>query len=135
MEELRYQHTYHPERVEQKSPALARVLDVVARGLFGDENVYEPYVFPRPFVPHVAHVARLLNTIQQGDYYLITDDFESCASCASACARTHPFSDIEALSLVDQAYEDRTEWIKKSIRTTAKVGVHILLEGIQLHEM
>lgn len=31
-------------------------------------------------------------------------------------------TDIEALKLVDQAYQDRTEWIKKSIRTTAKVS-------------
>ena len=30
-------------------------------------------------------------------------------------------TDIQALKLVDEAYQDRTEWIKKSIRTTAKV--------------
>lgn len=68
--------------------------------------------------------ARLLNTIRQGDYYLITDDFDSCG-----CRPTLAFSsrtdvsptDIEALRMVDEAYTDRTEWIKKSIRTTAKV--------------
>jgi hypothetical protein len=31
------------------------------------------------------------------------------------------FSDIEALRMVDEAYQNREEWIKKSIRTTAKV--------------
>jgi hypothetical protein len=31
------------------------------------------------------------------------------------------FLDLEALRMVDAAYADRTEWIKKSIRTTAKV--------------
>jgi len=77
--------------VEEKSPALAYVLSVISTGLFGDENVYEP----------------LLDTIRQGDYYLLTDDFDSY---------------IEALSMVDEAYNDRTEWIKKSIRTTAKMG-------------
>jgi hypothetical protein len=30
-------------------------------------------------------------------------------------------TDIEALRMVDEAYADRTEWVKKSIRTTAKV--------------
>ena len=29
--------------------------------------------------------------------------------------------DIAALQMVDEAYLDRTEWIKKSIRTSAKV--------------
>lgn len=30
--------------------------------------------------------------------------------------------DIQALAMVDAAYQDRTEWIKKSIRTSAKVS-------------
>jgi glycogen phosphorylase len=30
-------------------------------------------------------------------------------------------TDMEALRMVDDAYQDREEWIKKSIRTTAKV--------------
>jgi len=37
----------------------------------------------------------------------LTDDFDSY---------------IRALEMVDEAYADRTEWIKKSIRTTAKMG-------------
>ena len=32
------------------------------------------------------------------------------------------FPDIKALELVDEAYQNRTEWIKKSISTTAKMG-------------
>ncbi|KAG8764984.1 Non-essential glycogen phosphorylase, partial [Ceratobasidium sp. 428] len=60
--DLRYQHAYHPVPVEQKSPALASVLDDVSAGRFGDGNIYEP----------------LLNTIRQSDYYLITEDFDSC---------------------------------------------------------
>jgi len=91
VEDLRYQHMYHPVPVEEKSPALANVLNKVSAGLFGDGSVYEP----------------LLNTIRQGDYYLLTDDFDSY---------------LEALRMVDEAYQDRTEWIKKSIRTTAKMG-------------
>jgi len=49
----------------------------------------------------------LLDTIRQHDYYLIADDFDSY---------------IEALRMVDEAYLDSTEWIKKSIRTSAKMG-------------
>ncbi|KAJ3012122.1 hypothetical protein NUW54_g1963 [Trametes sanguinea] len=82
---------YHPVPIEQKCPPLARVLNEVSAGRFGDGGVYEP----------------LLNTIRQNDYYLLTEDFDSY---------------IQALKLVDEAYQDRTEWIKKSIRTTAKMG-------------
>ncbi|XP_006464125.1 glycogen phosphorylase [Agaricus bisporus var. bisporus H97] len=91
VEDLRYQHAYHPVPIEQKCPALAKVLNEVSAGMFGDGGVYEP----------------LLNTIRQGDYYLLTDDFDSY---------------IAALAMVDDAYLDRDEWIKKSIRTTAKMG-------------
>ena len=31
-------------------------------------------------------------------------------------------ADIAALALVDEAYQNRVEWIKKSISTTAKMG-------------
>lgn len=91
VEDLRYQHTYHPVPVEEKSPALAHVLNTVSSGIFGDGGVYEP----------------LLNTVRQGDFYILTEDFDSY---------------IRALEMVDEAYADRTEWIKKSIRTTAKMG-------------
>jgi starch phosphorylase len=91
VEDLRYQHLYHPVPIEEKCPALAEILNVISSGRFGDGTVYEP----------------LLNTIRQGDYYLITEDFDSY---------------IAALDLVDEAYQDPEEWIKKSIRTTAKMG-------------
>jgi starch phosphorylase len=42
VEDLRYQHVYHPVPVEQKSPALAQVLNEISSGLFGDRGVYEP---------------------------------------------------------------------------------------------
>ncbi|KAI0276052.1 glycosyltransferase family 35 protein [Russula aff. rugulosa BPL654] len=91
VEDLRYQHTYRPIPVEEKSPALAHVLNTVSSGIFGGDGVYEP----------------LLNTIRQGDFYILTDDFDSY---------------IRALEMVDEAYADRTEWTKKSIRTSAKMG-------------
>nr|GAT48427.1 glycogen phosphorylase [Mycena chlorophos] len=91
VEDLRYQHQYHPVPIEEKCPALAHVLDQISSGIFGDAGVYEP----------------LLNTIRQGDYYLLSDDFDSY---------------IAALAMVDEAYADTTEWVKKSIATTAKMG-------------
>ncbi len=42
VEELRYKHMYHPVPIEQKCPALARVINEVAAGRFGDGGVYEP---------------------------------------------------------------------------------------------
>ncbi|EEB89521.1 hypothetical protein MPER_12371, partial [Moniliophthora perniciosa FA553] len=85
VEDLRYQHVYHPVSIEEKCPALANVLNQVSSGIFGDGGIYEP----------------------QGDYYLLSDDFDSY---------------IAALDLVDEAYLDKDEWVKKSIRTTAKMG-------------
>ena len=67
---------------------------------------------------------RLLNTIRQHDYYLLTEDFDSCAYRCLCTSHDHSWRrpiDIKALELVDEAYQNRTEWIKKSIRTTAKV--------------
>ncbi|KJA26532.1 glycosyltransferase family 35 protein [Hypholoma sublateritium FD-334 SS-4] len=91
VEDLRYQHLYHPVPIEEKCPPLAFVLNQISAGVFGGDGVYEP----------------LLNTIRQSDYYLITDDFDSY---------------IATLEMVDEAYLDKEEWIKKSIRTTAKMG-------------
>ena len=44
VEELRYQHMYHPVPIEEKCPRLARVINEVAAGRFGDGGVYEPCV-------------------------------------------------------------------------------------------
>ena len=91
VEKLRYEHTYHPVPIEQKCPALANVLNAVSANTFGGDGVYEP----------------LLNTVRQGDYYILTDDFDSY---------------IRALEMVDEAYADTPEWTKKSIRTVGKMG-------------
>lgn len=112
VEDLRYQHAYHPVPIEQKCPALAKVLNEVSAGMFGDGGVYEPWaLLSNPLICSWL-VSSLLNTIRQGDYYLLTDDFDSY---------------IAALAMVDDAYLDRDEWIKKSIRTTAKVCFHVCI--------
>lgn len=91
VEDLRYQHMYRPTSVHEKSPDLALVLDTIANGLFGEPGTFEP----------------LLNTIRQGDHYLITDDFDSY---------------LIANKTVDIAFADQDEWIKKCIITVAKMG-------------
>lgn len=45
VEDLRYQHSYHPVPLEQRSPALAEVLDQISAGAFGDGSIFEPCVF------------------------------------------------------------------------------------------
>lgn len=40
---------------------------------------------------------------------------------------TYGSVDIRALEMVDEAYADRTGWIKKSIRTSAKVRFYASL--------
>ena len=42
VEELRYQHRYTPVPVEEKSPALAAVLNDVMSGRYGDASIWEP---------------------------------------------------------------------------------------------
>ena len=120
---------YHHVPIEQKCPPLARVLNEVASGRFGDGGAYEPYVSFGSFADFILkamHWLRLLNTIRQNDYYLLTEDFDSCTHVCwhrvITVTKTTK-TDIQALKLVDEAYQDRPEWIKKSIRTTAKVSI------------
>ncbi len=128
VEDLRYQHVYHPVPLEKKCPLLSDVIDEIAGGAFGDAHVYEPYV-SMSNSPHIfTYVFRLLNTIKQTDYYLLSEDFESCSSAISIKLALLKlvdvqFLDLAALAMVDEAYLNKEEWIKKSIRTTAKVSV------------
>lgn len=84
VEDLRYQHMYHPVPIGEKCPALAKVIDLIAGGLFGDAGVYEPYVPRTARLGRVwltglcAGFVRLLNTIRNYDHYLLTEDFDSC---------------------------------------------------------
>ncbi|KZT58151.1 glycosyltransferase family 35 protein [Calocera cornea HHB12733] len=92
VEDLRHQHKYHPIAVEERSPALAAVLKEIEGGRFGDAGVYQPFV----------------DTIRTGDYYLVTDDFDSY---------------VEANKMVDEAYvKDPEEWTKKTILTVSRMG-------------
>jgi len=122
VEDLRYRNRYHPISVEDQSPALAAVLDAVTAGRFGDPGIFEPFI----------------NTIRHGDYYLIADDFDSCEyycmhTCDNSTDSSLGWTDLSAQKLVDDAYQkDPSEWIKKSIHTSAKVRESFLSLGLCL---
>lgn len=53
-------------------------------------------------------------------YYLMISTLVGVTSIGFCRSADQVSLDIEALAMVDDAYSDRDEWIKKSIRTTAK---------------
>lgn len=92
VEELRYNHQYHPQDLPS---GLDSVLSYIESGQFSPEN-------PNEFKPLVDSIK------YHGDYYLVSDDFESYLA-------TH--------ELVDQEFHNqRSEWLKKSILSVANVG-------------
>ncbi|KAL1661957.1 hypothetical protein EV122DRAFT_256664 [Schizophyllum commune] len=88
VEQVRYNYMYHPCSVDEKSPALACILRTVSQGLFSNGSIYKLF----------------LNTIHQGDYYLIADDFDS--------------------------YIDALKMIKKSIYTVCRMSMFSLDRAI-----
>ncbi|CAJ0827172.1 10018_t:CDS:2 [Entrophospora sp. SA101] len=73
-------------------PKLKEVLTSIESGQFGDPRIFSP----------------LINTLTIGkDYYLISDDFGSY---------------LRSQQMIDEAYKDQDEWIKKSIFCTALMG-------------
>nr|CAA28273.1 unnamed protein product [Saccharomyces cerevisiae]prf//1212353A phosphorylase,glycogen [Saccharomyces cerevisiae] len=92
VEELRYNHQYHPQDLPS---SLDSVLSYIESGQFSPEN-------PNEFKPLVDSIK------YHGDYYLVSDDFESYLA-------TH--------ELVDQEFHNqRSEWLKKSVLSLANVG-------------
>ncbi|CAI4956862.1 ANL_HP_G0041840.mRNA.1.CDS.1 [Saccharomyces cerevisiae] len=92
VEELRYNHQYHPQGLPS---SLDSVLSYIESGQFSPEN-------PNEFKPLVDSIK------YHGDYYLVSDDFESYLA-------TH--------ELVDQEFHNqRSEWLKKSVLSVANVG-------------
>ncbi|CAG8453203.1 9322_t:CDS:2 [Racocetra fulgida] len=82
----------HRYRNVPMDPALQEVVKDIESGQYGDSRIFAP----------------LINTLTVGkDYYLISDDFGSY---------------LNAQSLVDEAYKDQDDWIRKSILCTARMG-------------
>ncbi|CAJ0851033.1 18174_t:CDS:10 [Entrophospora sp. SA101] len=82
----------HRYRNVEMDPKLKEVLTSIESGQFGDPRIFSP----------------LINTLTIGkDYYLISDDFGSY---------------LRSQQMIDEAYKDQDEWIKKSIFCTALMG-------------
>ncbi|BAO38714.1 glycogen phosphorylase [Kluyveromyces marxianus] len=88
VDELRYQHQYHAKPLPKE---LEEVLQLIERGTFDGDF--------KPLVDSIRH---------HGDYYLVSDDFQSY---------------LQMQSMVDDVYHNnKKEWLKKSILSVANVG-------------
>jgi starch phosphorylase len=85
---------YNPYRIYENDPELKRVIDQIATGLFSPSD-------PHLFTPIVDALLR------NGDYFLLLVDYRSY---------------IEAQERVDQLFDDKDEWTRKTILNTANMG-------------
>lgn len=92
VEDLRYNHQYNGHEIPE---SLSKVLEYIESGELTPEN-------PNEFKPLVDSIK------QHGDYYLVSDDFESY---------------LTTQDLVDEVFHSqKKEWIKKSILSVANCG-------------
>jgi starch phosphorylase len=89
VEELRQSHRYAGFTLDDN---LAKVFDAIRSNTFGDAG---------PFESLIASIA------DHGDYYLVSDDFDSY---------------IKTQEIVDRDFKKRDEWIAKSITSVARMG-------------
>ncbi|GAD96550.1 glycogen phosphorylase GlpV/Gph1, putative [Paecilomyces variotii No. 5] len=90
VEELRHKHFYAGDF--KLDPDLVKVFDAIRSGTFGNVDDFS---------------ALLSSIAEHGDYYLVSDDFNSY---------------ITAQGIVDEAFKDQDEWITKSITSVARMG-------------
>ena len=89
MEDLRHAHNYGQHSLDAD---LAKVFDAIRGGAFGDAGAFSALV---------ASVA------DHGDYYLVSDDFNSY---------------LKTQELVDVAYRDQDEWLTRTITSVSRMG-------------
>lgn len=89
VEDLRHNHFYGNHEL---NPELAKVFDELKKGTFGDAGAFSSLV---------SAIA------DHGDYYLVSDDFDSYC-------KTH--------DLIDETYKNQEEWVSKSITSVARMG-------------
>lgn len=89
VEDVRHSHRYGDFKINAD---LKAVFDAVRRGTFGDADQF----------------GGLVDGIEQhGDYYLVSDDFQSY---------------IQTQDLIDAAFKDTDQWLDKSILSVARSG-------------
>lgn len=91
VEELRHKHVYGKEGF-QLNPQLAEVFEAIKSGKFGDADQF---------------AALVDGIVDHGDYYLVSDDFESYC---------------HTQDLIDEAYKDQEQWLTKCITSVARMG-------------
>ncbi|KAJ9608255.1 Non-essential glycogen phosphorylase [Cladophialophora chaetospira] len=89
VEDLRHHHFYGDYKV---NPELVKVFDCIKKGTFGDEGAFG---------------ALISGIVEHGDYYLVSDDFNSYC---------------QTQDLIDEAYKDQDAWVTKSITSVARMG-------------
>ncbi|KAF7597618.1 Non-essential glycogen phosphorylase [Aspergillus hancockii] len=89
VEELRHRHYYGDFQLDSH---LAKVFDAIRGGRFGNAGEFS---------------ALLASIEEHGDYYLVSDDFNSY---------------ITTQGMVDEAFKNQDEWIVKSITSVARMG-------------
>lgn len=89
VEDLRHSHFYNKHEID---PELVKVFDSIKSGTFGDTGAFS---------------ALINGIVDHGDYYLVSDDFNSYC-------KTH--------DLIDEAYKDQDAWVAKSITSVSRMG-------------
>ncbi|KAI1281179.1 glycosyltransferase family 35 protein [Xylaria sp. FL0933] len=89
VEDLRHAHTYGEHPINSD---LAKVFEAIEGGMFGHPDDFN------------AMISAVRN---HGDYYLVSDDFQSY---------------IDTHKMVDAEYQNQDEWISKCIRSVARMG-------------
>ncbi|KAI0890214.1 glycosyltransferase family 35 protein [Annulohypoxylon maeteangense] len=89
VEDLRHAHTYGTHAVDA---GLNQVFEAIKSGTFGDSNDFNA----------------LISAVRDhGDYYLVSDDFQSY---------------LDTQKMVDEEYRNQDEWVSKCIRSVARMG-------------
>ena len=89
VEDLRHSHFYGEHKLNSE---LLKVFDAIRQGMFGDEGAFNGLV---------GSIA------DHGDYYLVSDDFDSYC---------------KTQDLIDATYKNQEEWITKCITSVARMG-------------
>lgn len=89
VEDLRHRHFYGDFNL---NPNLSKVFDAIRSGTFGDPDQFS---------------ALIGSIVEHGDYYLVSDDFDSY---------------IQTQAMVDEAFRNQDEWLTKSITCVARMG-------------
>ena len=89
VEDLRHAHKFGEHQID---PALNKVFGAIEKGTFGD---------PTDFGALISAVR------DHGDYYLVSDDFQSY---------------IDTHKLVDNAYRNQDKWVTMTIESVARMG-------------